>query len=503
MDGLDRAGFLKAAGAGAVALGLGLGWETPGEAAVSLGALRELARRVRGRVVLPRDAAYGGLAQVYNTRFDGVRPPAVVLPRDVRDVQETVRWGRRHHVGVVARSGGHSYAGYSTSRRAVVVDLRNWRGVHPVDGGRLARVGAGAQLIDVYAALARRGGTVPAGSCPSVGISGVTLGGGMGLAARHLGMSCDRVEAVTIVTADGRARKVDARHEGDLLWASKGGGGGNFGIVCDFTLRPHAVRSAAYFFVSWPFAQAEEALAAWQAFAPHALDRLTSIFSLITGGGGLRVQASGQWFGDAGTLRRLLRPLTRVAGAQLSVGAEDYLALQLRWAGCADESLRACHTRGASAGGTQPRASFYAGSDYVGRALPAAGRRALIGALHDLSRLRSVGSGALLLDSYGGAINRVAPGATAFVHRHELFCIQYLAYRGGPGGTAASRAWVGRSRRSMARWTSGHSYQNYIDPDLRDWPRAYYGSNLGRLRAIKRHYDPDGFFAFPQGVRPT
>lgn len=426
----------------------------------------------------------------------------MVLPRDVRDVQEAVRWGRRHDVRVVARGGGHSYAGYSTTSRGIVVDLRNWRGVRPAAGGRLARVGAGAQLIDVYSALAARGATVPAGSCPSVGIAGVTLGGGMGLAARRLGMSCDRVEALTVVTADGEARRADRRREEDLYWACRGGGGGNFGVVCDFTLRPHPVRRASFFFVSWPWSQAEEALAAWQAFAPHAPDALTSIFSLTAGGGTLRVMASGQFFGDAGALRRLLRPLARVPGAGLQVGTSGYLDLQLRWAGCADETLRACHTRGTRAGGTLPRASFYAGSDYVGRPLSGAGRRALLGAIEGLRDLGGVSSGALLLDSYGGAINRVAPGATAFVHRRELFCIQYLAYA-ERGGVPAARGWVSRSRRALARFTSERSYQNYIDPDLADWPRAYYGANLPRLRAAKREYDPEGFFAFPQGIRAS
>jgi hypothetical protein len=196
--------------------------------------------------------------------------------------------------------------------------------------------------------------------------------------------------------------------------------------------------------------------------------------------------------GDAGRLPALLRPLTRVAGARLSVGSADYGALQRRWAGCLHLSGAACHTRGTRPGGTLPRALFAAGSDYVGRPLSAAGRAAAIAAIGR----RQGGTAALLFDSYGGAINRVPADATAFVHRDALYSIQYLAY----GPTAAGGAWVRGARASLAAHVNGEAYQNYIDPDLAHWPRAYYGANLGRLQAIKVKLDPDRLFDFPQAI---
>jgi FAD/FMN-containing dehydrogenase len=292
---------------------------------------------------------------------------------------------------------------------------------------------------------------------------------------------------VRIVTADGRLRTA---HGGDdLLWASRGGGGGNFGIATGFTLRTAPAARAAWFTVSWPSSQASEALAAWLAFAPHAPDALTSVFSLDSGGG---VHALGQFRGGERRLRRLVRPLTRVAGAQLSAGTESWTALQARWAGCAHLSHTACHTVGTRPGGTLARANFAGGSDYLGHALPAAGRAAAIAAL---GRRRG-GSAALLFDAYGGAINRVHADATAFVHRDALCSIQYLAY--GPSREAA--AWVRGARHSLRRWVNGEAYQNYIDPDLMHWRRAYYGANLGRLQAIKAAVDPDRVFDFRQAV---
>jgi hypothetical protein len=187
-----------------------------------------------------------------------------------------------------------------------------------------------------------------------------------------------------------------------------------------------------------------------------------------------------------------VRPLTRVAGASLSSGEDGWLALQRRWAGCAHLSGAACHTVGTRPGGTLPRADFTGGSDYLRHRLPAAGRRAAIRAIER----RSGGSAALLFDAYGGAINRVAPDVTAFVHRDELCSIQYLAY--GAAGPAA--AWVRGARHALAQWTSGRAYQNYIDPDLADWRRAYYGANLDRLESIKHAVDPDRVFAFKQAI---
>ena len=154
----------------------------------------------------------------------------------------TIRWARRHRVHLVPRSGGHSYGGYSTTS-GVVLDVSRLSQVC-VSGGR-AVVGAGALLVDVYAALAAHGRMIPAGTCPSVGIAGLTLGGGHGYASRKLGLACDALTALTIVTASGEVRHCDARRHADLFWACRGGGGGNFGVVTSFTFRTTPVGDVA------------------------------------------------------------------------------------------------------------------------------------------------------------------------------------------------------------------------------------------------------------------
>ncbi len=437
----------------------------------------------------------GSAALVYNTRFDGRRPDAVVHVRDTADVAAAVRLADRFDVRLVARSGGHSYAGYSTTSDGVVLDLSALRGVRVARGH--ATVGPAVRLIDVQRALTSHGVTVPSGSCPTVGIGGLALGGGHGLAGRRFGLTSDNLLAARVVTADGRVRHVDADTNEDLFWACRGGGGGNFGVVTSLTLRTHRVSRAAYFFVSWPWSQASEAIAAWQRFAPHAPPQLTSILSLATtgGAGSPRVSALGQYFGSEASLRRLIRPLTSVAGASLTTGSSGYFTMVLRWAGCLDGGLAACHR--------STRSSFYAKSDYFDKPLGPRGRAKMIDGIERRQRTPSLGSGALLLDAYGGALNRPAADATAFVHRDMLFSLQYLAYFGGAAAGRASRRWINGVWHTLRPHVSGEAYQNYIDPDLVHWQRAYYGSNLARLREIKKQVDPDFRFRFPQAIPPA
>ena len=186
----------------------------------------------------------------------------------------------------------------------------------------------------------------------------------------------------------------------------------------------------------------------------------------------------GQDLGSEAGLGRLLGPLRR-AGASLTTGSSAYGPLQVRWAN----------------GRTTPRTTFSAKSHYVTRALPAQARAELLAELR--RGAAGLDSGMLLLDAYGGALNRPRAGATAFVHRDARYSIQYLAYHSGDG--AASRAWLRRMHRIVAPHASG-AYQNYLDPELGGWRRSYYGDNLERLEAVRERYDPDRRFRFPRSI---
>jgi FAD/FMN-containing dehydrogenase len=416
----------------------------------------------------------------------------VLQATSAEHVRQAVLWAQRNGVPIAARSGGHSYGGYSTVAGGLVVDLRRLGGVSLANGK--TTIGAGARLGDVDAALAARGAAIPAGSCATVGISGLALGGGVGLASRALGTTSDNLVSLTLVTADGRVRTCSASHERDLYWACRGGGGGNFGIATSFTFRVHPVSSVAWFVASWPWEQAAEVVGAWQAFAPHAPDELFSLCTLAVRAAGPTVQCFGQYLGPPSALRKAIAPLSRVPGMRLTVGAESYLRAQLRWAGCLGKTVAQCRLRVESPQGTLPREAFAAKSDYVTKPLPSAARGELV---------RAVGAAAeagirssVILDSYGGALNRVPAGATAFVHRGALCSVQY--YVAG-AGTAAQR-WLRGTYAAMRPFVSGYAYQNYIDPELADWRHAYYGANYARLDEIKRRVDPDRLFRFAQSI---
>jgi len=509
MDPITRRQFAWRAAAGGAALllggcaGGGSASTRPARTAAAVAAgdpLRALARELRGPLLLPSDAAYAQARLPFNSRYDGIHPRAVAQPLDTRDVQTLVRWSSKNRIRLAARSGGHSYAGYSTVANGVVVDLSRLRGIgihHDT-----VTIGAGSQLLDVYRDLASHGLTIPAGTCPSVGIAGHLQGGGMGMAGRKLGLACDRLRGARIVTADGRALHVTSRTHPDLFWALRGGGGGNFGIVTSFELAPFAVRQASWFVLTWPWAAAADALDAWQRFVPHAPAELTSIITLGTGGTSPTVTAVGQYFGSEAALRSLASPLTGVPGASFSSGTSAYLDLMLRWAGCLDRGYTACHTEGTHPGGVLPRDRFAAKSDYIHKPLSAAGRQALVSAVERRQATPADGSGALVIDAYGGAINAVKPDRTAFIHRDQLFSVQQIAYF-GPAAEGASLAWLRSVHGALKPHASGQAYQNYIDPELAGWRRAYYGANYKRLTQVKRSYDPDNLFRFAQSIHPA
>jgi FAD/FMN-containing dehydrogenase len=458
--------------------------------------LRELARVVDGAVIGRTSPGYVRAHASFNERFDGVKPLAVLRAASAADVRRAILWARRHGIRIRARSGGHSYAGYSTVEDGLVLDLSAVDGIAVHKQIQSATIGAGALLIDVYARLAKAGGTIPAGSCPTVGVGGLALGGGIGFASRKLGTTADNVLALTIVTADGRLLTCDRSRHADLYWACRGGGGGNFGVVTSFRFRVHPVTQASYFVLTWPWASVSDAVAAWQRFAPRAADGLFSVLRLATGTSQPTVQAFGQFFGSEAALAALLKPLRDVPGATLTTGTSAYLDLMKRWAGCKTLTTGECHP---SPSGSLGRQRFAAKSDYVAKRLPAAGITTL---RRWLEKRQGHGGGAAILDSYGGAINRVSPGATAFVHRRELFSIQYYASIADASGDAPALGWLRGFRSAMDPFTSGFAYQNYIDAELVGWEHAYYGSNYPRLRRVKSKYDPDNVFRFRQSIRP-
>jgi FAD/FMN-containing dehydrogenase len=494
VDGLTRRELLARGARAAVAAGA---VPFAGRIAdlTSAGIFDELARGLRGSVVRPGNAGYHQARLLFDTRFDAVKPRAVVFCESLADVQRTVRWARRHAVRIVPRSGGHSYGGYSTTT-GVVVDVSRLKGV-ALDRHGHAVIGAGARLIDVYDRLAGHGRTVPGGSCPSVGIAGLALGGGVGFASRKFGLSCDNLLEATVVLADGRAVVCNASRHRDLYWALRGGGGGNFGIVTRLVFRTHPVGQVAICFLEWPWSDAKEVVQAWQRLAPHAPDAFFSVLNLNAAVGGRpRITSAAQFLGTMDQLRTIVKPLAEAGTAtRFTVSSHSYLDAQRIWAGCSG-TIAECHL---PPQGHLSRSTFKGKSSFANAPLSAAGIDTMLRQIEARVSTGS-GSGIILLDSYGGAINRVRKNATAFVHRDALFSMQYLAYWSPPAAAAPNLRWLADFYAAMRPHVSRFAYQNYIDPDLANWQQAYYGTNLDRLISVKRRYDAQNVFRSRQSI---
>jgi FAD/FMN-containing dehydrogenase len=487
---------------GRLALGAGATLSLPGWVAVGSRSavdprLAELAGLIQGTVVAPADAAYDAARRLYSPRYDDIRPGAIVYCNSAQDVWRTVRWSRRHSIRIVARSGGHSYGGYSTCR-GVVVDVSRMSGIGVDHAAGTAEIGAGARLIDVVQGLFAQGAAIPAGSCPTVGIAGLTLGGGHGFSGRAWGLSCDNLVSLKIVAANGQLLLASKTQHPDLFWACRGGGAGQFGIVTAFKFVTHAASDVVTYRATWSWSDAAKIVAAWQAWAPTAPDELFSMCDLIAtdGPGGPIVASNGQYFGSQVALQSLLQPLLNAATTlTLEVRTRSYLNAALDWANCSE--VARCHigVPGAEVG----RSDFLAKSDYVATPLAAGGIQAMIQKIEQRQNDPALGGGSILMDAYGGAINRVPKAATAFVHRDQLFSIQYVA----GSSTSADADWLRSFRGAMTPYVSGHAYQNYIDPELTSPNVAYYKTNLPRLRTVKARYDPKNVFRFFRSVQPA
>ncbi|MDQ6778239.1 MAG: FAD-binding oxidoreductase [Actinomycetota bacterium] len=467
---------------------------------------RALAKSLSGRLVLPSDHGYATARELFDPRFDRARPVAIAYCASARDVQMTVDFARTHGVRPIPRGGGHSYGGYSTGS-GLVIDVTRMSSVKVT--GTTAVVGAGTRLVDLYDGLSRANVLVPGGSCPTVGISGLALGGGIGVLARKYGMTCDAIRAVKIVTADGRLLTCDAGGHADLYWASRGGGGGNFGIATSFTFTAHPIPpQLTLFTVDWPWAAAGEALGGWISWLHGAPDEVWSNFQLLSAGSrGLMARSTGVFVGGKSALTPLVSRLVSTVGATPSstfVGGPDpFLHLMLVEANCAGKSVAECHLPSQNPAGMLQRSAYAAKSAYVGRPLPSAGLAAAVHAVEHLRAEHPGLGGGLAFDAYGGAVNRVPADATAFVHRGTICAVQATVTWGStPSASAfaAGEGWLAAAAKALAPFTTGAAYQNYIDPRLADWQRAYYGSNLTRLTKVKRAYDPDNAFKFAQSI---
>jgi hypothetical protein len=464
-----------------------------------------LQHALAGELLLPDDAAFENARKLYNTRFDDIRPSAVARCNTAQDVRACLDFARRRGIPVHLRSGGHSYAGWS-SGPGLVIDVSRMNQVRVDPASKLATIGAGAKLIDVYDGLAAHGRALPGGSCPTVGIAGLALGGGISVLGRAYGLTCDNLRQVEIVTANGDILSCDAQRHPDLFWACRGGGGGNFGVATSFQFQTHPLRNITTLTLDWDWAQASKVMTSWQTWGPNAPDEAWSYcrFSNRTGQAP-QVTVLIVFLGDEAGLKPPLADLIGPVGTEprRTLETQDGMHTMLALAGCPTVSVSQCHLTLDSQEGTLGRSTYEAKSAFFDKPLSQDAIRKVMHHIEGAQAVPELSNGGIMFDAFGGAIGRVSPADTAFVHRGALFSSQFLAYwpqKADGAATARCRSWIRDFHAAMLPDSSGGAYVNYIDPALRDWQRAYYGSNYDRLVRVKAAYDPDNLFSMPQGI---
>ncbi|KIZ13785.1 FAD-binding oxidoreductase [Streptomyces natalensis] len=494
--GADGARTASAAGAGAI------GSRATPSSWTALG------KSLDGRLIRASDAAYAKARRLYNTRYDDLKPSAIAYVQHPADIAECLAFARRYDTPVAIRSGGHSYAGWSSGNGRLIVDVSALSKVGAPSGG-VTRIGAGTKLIDVYQGLAARGVTIPGGSCPTVGISGLTLGGGHGVVSRAYGLTCDSLVGATLVTADGKTVDCDKSQHSDLFWALRGAGNGNFGVVTELRFRTHPAPRAVMAYLTWPWSKAAKVLASWQKWGPVQADEIWSSCHLDARPGGTPgVSVAVFSLGTKGDLHNAVDKLADQPGgpgpaSTVHITPIGYLDAMEAYAGCSSKSSAQCHTPGTLPGqtgtGQLGRETYAARSDFFDRSLSAAGIQTLMAQIESGGRKGVAGN--VALTALGGAVNRVGRTDTAFVHRGSRFLAQYLTSWPANGSSSSRTAWLNSFHSAMRRHSSGAAYQNYTDPALTDWKSAYYGPAADRLAQVKHTYDPQRLFStFPQAL---
>ncbi|MFE3187639.1 FAD-binding protein [Nocardia sp. NPDC059240] len=423
--------------------------------------------KLRGRVIMPADPRYAQTKEVFNTRFDDQTPTAVVQVADAEDVATAFAFAADNNLQVAARAGGHSYAGLSTATGTLVVDVRGLRGVVAADGR--AVVAPGHTLYEVYQELDKTGQSLPTGMCPSVGVAGLTLGGGYGSDARAHGLTCDRLTAATLVLPDGTITEASAATRPDLFWALRGGGP-LFGIVTSMTFDTIPALTKDVVRLTFSGDDAEQVINGWQQWLRDAPREQWADVSIDANGeGGLHC-----WM-------QLVCP----EGTSDTVAATLVEAIDVAPIATDPRTLTHLDTVLYLAGGTadQPRAAFTNGSDIVSTLTPDT-----VGRIVDaVTRFSSVGgTGWVQINTLDGAVRDLSPTATAYPWRNHAAMVEWGAYEPIPHSAALD--YLADAHNALTPESVG-AYINYLEPG--DPISRYYGPNHTRLAALRARVDPD------------
>jgi len=441
----------------------------------------QLARSLQGPLLTKDAPDFARIASPWNLRFASRIPAGIARCTSPEDVRACLLWAQSNDVPLTIRSGGHSYAGFSTTS-GLMIDVSLMNEVGDIHQAGRVRMGGGARNADVYSALGPLNRALTHGRCRGVGVAGLVLGGGIGFSQRMRGLTCDQLVETEIVLPSGELLRCNEAENADLFWACRGGGGGNFGVNTSLTFQTFPVDAVTVFRLAW-IAGLDELLPAALDLLPTMPDRLGCKL-LVDAGKEPELELLGQLAGTQDELAALLAPLYRIAKPrEASISTLPY------W-----ESQELLSEEG-------PPEYTHERSRYIFRPLPPEGSRTILDFTRRWPGTHDGAQWKMFLA--GGAVAAVPPDATAFVHRKALMLSAIdLAWtlEDDEATVAANQAWLDEFHAAMRPFTSDQSFQNFTDEAETDYLRAYYGSNLERLVEIKRKYDPDNVLRFAQSI---
>jgi FAD/FMN-containing dehydrogenase len=433
-------------------------------------AANDLSKRIDPDLVLTPFSSNHG-PRIWNAAVQHC-PAVVVRAQSPRDVQEAIRVAHDRGIPLSVLGGGHDWAGRALRDGGLVIDL-SWMRRATVDAWpRVATVGGGATAGDVMAAAAPYGLVAATGNIGSVGMTGLTLGGGYGPLNGRFGLALDNLLGAEVVLADGRIVTADATHEPELFWALRGGGG-NFGVVTSMRVQLHPLNRLTAGLIMFPWSQAATVWQGLGAVLATAPDELTVLSGLLPGpDDNPTAVLAPAWSGDLAAGERAIDALAKLGTQPVMQVAPMTYGEML--------GLFDAHIMGGRHWAFRTRSV-------------AAYTSEVINALVEAGRTLTSPLSAIPIHHFHGASTRIACDATAFANRREHFMIEIIA-AWEPGDGHAHRAWADAVSAAVAPHALAGGYPNLLGPDHHEQIADAYGDNAVRLRVAKKHYDPDGIF---------
>ena len=444
-------------------------------AVVEPAAIRKLASQITGHVITTDAPDYEEARLIFNRAFD-LRPALIVRCVGGSDVARTLDFAQKHSLPLSVRGGGHSRVGYGMCDGGVVIDLSGMKRVEVDERKRVARAEAGALVRDLDVATQRFGLATTSGGCPTVGIAGLTLGGGEGKLMGKYGAACDNLISAQLVTLDGRQVEASQKSDPDLFWAIRGGGG-NFGVVTALEYQLHPVTDVLAGTLMYPAGQIPELLQAFVKFVVAEPDEMDVLAQLLPSERGPRCRMDVCFCGDPRIGNDLLRPLRALKPQEDTVRVTSYLTVQ-------------------SAGGFLQAPVAHFQTDLFLPGLSVAGIAAITAAINDAPQ-----HGKVIVVPLRGAISRVPSSDMAFALRQPGYEVDVAGVWSDPAEKASAVQWVKALRDKLQPLANG-VYANQLGETSEALVRAAYGPNYARLVEIKKKYDPKNVLRLNQNIKP-